>query len=152
MNMCEGLVVRDHMTLRCADTRDLIRWEDAEGLAHYACPRHQGALKRRFPAELPERTAPPGTLGLGTPWTRGAFGPADIIEVENAIPAGYRINIVGKSPRTFVVVGALVNPDTKGWGVIELFRSLPTSDPYRVALLMAERLAIHAEASEQNHA
>jgi hypothetical protein len=102
---CEALIRRGGEDRPCGQTVALTRWTDHTGKPHAACSRHAGGLKRRHPAELPERTAPSGTLGLGTPWTRGRFAPADVIAVENAIPQGYRINVIAQSPYRFVVVG-----------------------------------------------
>lgn len=139
---CAALVRRLGVDRPCGQTVALTRWTDHTGRTHWACSRHQGGMKRRYPAELPERVRPRGTLGLGTPWTRGAFPPADRIDIENHIPPGYRINVIGLSPHTFVIVGAKVNVD--GWGVTELFRTTPTTMPYPTTLSMCERLALHA--------
>jgi hypothetical protein len=147
---CEGWVRRLGQDRRCTQTVGVTSWLDHTGRMHSACSRHRGGLARLYPAELPERVRPRGTLGLGTPWTRGAFAPADRIDVENHIPVGYMINIIGRSPRTFVVVGLKVSPDPMRWGSLELFRTPPTTDPYRVALAMCERLALHA--AEVSHA
>jgi hypothetical protein len=125
----------------CGQTVALTRWTDHLGHERHACSRHAGGLKRRFPAELPERVRPRGTLGLGTPWTRGRFAPADVIAVENAIPGGFRINVIGLSPYRFVVVGLRESGDPLRHPV-EVFRTPPTTDPYRVALAMCERLAL----------
>lgn len=142
---CEAVVRRNGMDRMCGQTIGLSTWTDVAGKAHAGCPNHAGGLKRRYPLELPERTAPAGTLGLGTPWTRGRFAPADVIEVENAIPDGYRINVIAKSPHTFVLVA--LTADSTQWqgGPEELFRSAPTHDPHRVALGMCERLALHRD-------
>jgi hypothetical protein len=140
---CEAWIRRFGQDRPCGQTVALTAWTDHTGRLHHACSRHAGGLKRRHPAELPERTAPHGTLGLGTPWTRGAFAPADVIAIENAIPRGYHINVIGHSPRTFTVVGLKVN--VGGWGATELFRTPVTNDPYRVAAAMCDRLAWEAE-------
>jgi hypothetical protein len=140
---CEGLLRYRGETRSCGQTVALTRWTDYMDVVHHACGRHVGGLKRLHPAELPERTAPRGTLGLGTPWTRGAFAPADVIAIENAIPRGYRINVVALSRHTFVIVGGKVNVD--GWGITELFRTAPTTVPYPTVLAMVERLALHAQ-------
>jgi hypothetical protein len=140
---CEAWIRRFGEDRPCGQTVALYRWTDHTGRLHHACSRHAGGLKRRHPAELPERTAPHGTLGLGTPWTRGAFAPADVIAIENAIPRGYRINVVALSRHTFVIVGGKVNVD--GWGITELFRTAPTTVPYPTVLAMVERLALHAQ-------
>jgi hypothetical protein len=144
MIACEAWIRRFGEDRPCGQTVALYGWTDQTGRLHHACGRHQGGLKRRYPAELPERVRPRGTLGLGSPWTRAAFPPADVIDIENHIPPGYRINVIALSPhgRTFVIVGAKVNVD--GWGVTELFRTTPTTMPYPTTLSMCERLALHA--------
>jgi hypothetical protein len=143
---CEARVRSRGEDRPCGQTVGLVSWTDHLGGLHHGCPHHQGGLKRRYPAEVPERTAPSGTLGLGTPWTRGRFAPGDVIAVENAIPAGYRINVIGLSPHRFVVVGLRASGDPLRHPV-ELFRTPPTSDPYRVALGMCERLSMYSDGS-----
>lgn len=144
---CQGSVWRDGIDRLCGQSVGLITWTDHTGKPHAACSRHAGSLKRRYPSELPPRTAPAGTLGLSTPWTRGAFAPDDVIAIENAIPAGYRINVVGLNPRRFVVVGLLEEgrDDGEYMRPLELFRTPPTGSPLQAAQAMCGRLAMHAE-------
>jgi hypothetical protein len=140
MTGCEAWVVRRGEMRRCAQTTALITWTDHTGCRRSGCSRHAGGLKRRYPAELPERTGPRGTLWLGTPWTRGAFAPADVIEIENAIPKGYAINVIAKSRTRFVLAGMELAHGR--WGSTEIFRTTPTDQPYRAALAVCERLAL----------
>lgn len=134
---CIAMVRREGMDRYCGQSVGLIRWTDHLGNERGACTAHVGGMKRRYPSEVPDRTAPAGTLGLPTAWARGKFAPDDIIHVENAIPSGYRINVIPQNPHRFVVVGLRDNgterPD-------ELFRTPPTADPVRVAMAMCERL------------
>lgn len=142
---CEAVVRRNGMDRMCGQTIGLSTWTDVAGKPHAGCPNHAGGLKRRYPTDLPERTAPAGTLGLGTPWTRGRFAPADVIEVENAIPDGYRINVIASGgPHRLVIVGLRESDDPLRHPV-ELFRTPPTTDPVRAALGMCERLALHRD-------
>ena len=146
MNRCEAVIPRDGMMVRCGDTRDLISWMATEsgGEMHYACPRHQGGLKRRFPTTLPERTSPRGSLGLGTPWTRGAFGPADIIRGRERHPRGLSDQGHRQEP-AHVHRHRRAARSRRRLQHVDLFRTPPTSDAYRVALAMADRLRLHAE-------
>lgn len=139
---CEGRYWSKGLDQFCRQTVGVTTWTDVDGKEHSACASHAGGMKRRYPTELPERTGPNGTLGLATPWTRGRFAPADVIEVENAIPLGYRINVIAQNPHRFVVVGMTAHGGEYDRPV-ELFRSAMTADPFRVALSMCERLALH---------
>jgi hypothetical protein len=131
---CIAKVMRGGMDRWCGQVVGLVRWTDSTGQARSACKNHAGGMKRRYPESLPERTAPAGTLGLSTPWTRGKFAPADVIAVENAIPPGYRINVVAMNRYRFVLVGLR--------GDDELFRTGSTSDPVNVAKSVVERLRL----------
>lgn len=138
---CIGMVRRQGIDRYCGQSVGVTRWTDHTGKARAACPNHLGGMKRRYPPDLPERTAPEGTLWTHSPWTRGAFAPDDRIRIENAMPEGYRINVIAENPRRFVLVALRASEDPSQHAV-ELFRTTSTSDPVRTAEGVIERLRL----------
>ena len=101
---CQRLIWSRGEDRRCGQSVGVTRWTDYTGREHVACPNHVQGMKRRWPEDLPERAASHGTLGLSSPWARGAFGPADVIEIENRIPPGFTIGVSGHRTRALVWV------------------------------------------------
>lgn len=100
---CERMVWRGGGDRACGQTVAVKEWQDYSGRRHVGCPRHIDGLKHRYPEYLPERLPTAGTLGLSTPWARGAFGPADRIEIENRIPQGWTLGVTCSSSYVFSV-------------------------------------------------
>lgn len=101
---CERLVFIRGEDRRCGQSVGVTRWTDHVGQPHIGCPNHVQGMLRRYPETLPERAAVHGTLGLSSPWARGAFGPGDRIEIENQIPAGWTIGVSGHRTHALVWV------------------------------------------------
>ncbi len=82
-----------------------------------------------------------GTLGLSTPWARGAFPPADRDAIEAALPEGTRIMVTGHAHgagRSFRLIGYE--------GDHEVIRLEWRRNPIESALFIAGRLTELARA------
>jgi len=135
---CQRLVFVRGEDRRCGQSVGVTSWHDHTGVIHYACANHVDGMKRRWPAELLESRLPHGTLGLSSPWARGAFGPNDRIEIENAIPVGYTVGVSGHPRRALVWV---IDPEGR-----EVARWVDQHDAVRVArravAFIRERVAV----------
>ncbi len=108
---CGRLVWTRGMDRPCGQSVALVSWTDTTGRLHHGCPNHVEGMKRRYPASLPERSAEPhGRLRLSTPWARGAFGPGDVIDIENTIPDGWEVGVSVSGNRSWVIVW-VVDPE-----------------------------------------
>jgi hypothetical protein len=97
---CQRLIWARGADHRCSQTVALVRWLDSTGQPHAACPNHVEAMKRRHPEGVPESVPDHGRLFLVTPWARGAFGPADRVEIENLVPNGWSVTVTAAARPT----------------------------------------------------
>lgn len=100
---CERMIWRHGANVGCGQAVAVTEWQDYAGARHVGCPKHVDGLKHRYPEFLPERLPTAGKLGLATPWARGAFGPADRIEIENRIPTGWTMGVTCSPNHVFSV-------------------------------------------------
>lgn len=97
---CQGRYYARGADQPCTQRIALHRWFDTSGVPHAACPTHRFGIERRYPVALPESVPDHGRLNLVTPWARGAFGPADRIEIENLIPSGWSVTVTAAARPT----------------------------------------------------
>lgn len=121
---------------RCGQSVGVRVWRDHTNQEHAACPNHIGGMMRRYPESVPDRVAGHGDLNLTTPWARGAFGPAERIEIENTIPAGFQVGVSGHPRRAIVWV---IDPEGR-----ELTRWLDQHDAIRAARVAVEFIRVLA--------
>lgn len=93
--------------VRCGQTVGVRVWQDFTNATHHGCSKHIDALQHRYPEYLPESKPNHGKLALSTPWARGAFGPADRIDIENEIPEDWTVAVSVAANRAWVILWAL---------------------------------------------
>ena len=127
---CERLIWRRGENVRCGQTVGTREYQDFSGIRHVGCANHIDGLRHRYPEHLPERLPIAGKLGLSTPWARGAFGPADRIEIENRIPEGWTLGVTCTANHLYTV-----------WALDPLGREVARWDNRHDGLVVARQFA-----------